>query len=471
MKVVAACRVKKTTWLRYQLALGAGFVAGRVFFSLILYHFTPPEEKGMNIQPFLRILSFFLLLTLSIVSPVSAEVVVHTVAQLVAAVNNTQSGGDRTILLADGVYALDGAYLRIAVNDVTVRSQSGNRQNVILDGNYLTTEIFQIAASNVTIANLTLKRAYYHPIHVMATSSNDVENTLISNVHIIDPGQQAIKINQDAAQTHSVNNGKVTGSLIELTAAGRAEVWDINGSCYTGGVDGHHADSWTVEDNEIRGFWCADGLAEHGVHFWSDSSNTIVQRNLIVDCDRAIGFGLGSSGHNGGIIRNNMIYHGPDHGYSDVGIGLESTSGAQVYNNTIFHEHNYPNGIEYRFAESNTLTIVNNLTNRSITSREGASTLLLANNVTNAESAWFTNVASGDLHLGGEHDGVTGAARAVNGLLDDYDKQSRPLGTGLDIGADEYSNTVPEKFPENPSPAQNYGPVFGWLLLLTGTTP
>jgi hypothetical protein len=80
-------------------------------------------------------------------------------------------------------------------------------------------------------------------------------------------------------------------------------------------------------------------------------------------------------------------------------------------------------------------------------------------------------VASGDLHLGGEHDGVTGAARAVNGLLDDYDKQSRPLGTGLDIGADEYSNTVPEKFPENPSPAQNYGPVFGWLLLLTGTTP
>lgn len=421
----------------------------------------------MTIKPFLRLFSIFLLLTVSTVSPVSAEVVVHTVAQLVAAVNNTQSGGDRTILIADGTYSLDGAYLRIAVNDVTVRSQSGNRKNVILDGNYQTTEIFQIVASNVTIANLTLKRAYYHPIHAMATSSHDVENTLISNVHIIDPGQQAIKINQDSAKTHSVNNGKVTGSKIELTAAGRAKVWEINGSCYTGGVDAHHADSWAVEDNEIRGFWCAGSLAEHGVHFWSDSSNTIVQRNLIVDCDRGIGFGLGGSRHNGGIIRNNMIYHGPDHGYSDVGIGLESASGAQVYNNTIFHEHSYPNAIEYRFAESNNLTIVNNLTNRSITSRDGGSTLLLANNVSNAQAAWFANVASGDLHLSGERTGVTGAARAVTGLVDDYDKQSRPQGTGLDIGADEYSYSVPVK----PSPVQNNGPVLSWLLLLTGSTP
>jgi hypothetical protein len=384
-------------------------------------------------------------------STAGADIVVNTVAQLVSAVNNTQSGGDRIILVADGTYLLNGNYLRLAVNDITVRSQSGKRENVILDGNYQTTEIFQVVASGATIADLTLKRAYDHPIHVMAAST-DVENTLISNMHIIDPGQQAIKINPDAGRTHFVNNGRITGSLIELTDNGRAKVWERNGSCYTGGVDAHQAEGWIIEDNEIRGFWCAAGLSEHGVHFWSDSSNTLVQRNLIIDCDRGIGFGLGSSGHSGGIIRNNMIHHGEDHGMSDVGIGLESASDAQVYNNTIFHEHGYPNGIEYRFAASNNLTIVNNLTNRSISSRNGGTATLISNNLNNAAADWFLDAPNGDLHLGSERSGVTDAALAVSGLIDDFDKQSRPQGAGFDIGADEYSTSTQS--------------TLSWLLLL-----
>ena len=123
-----------------------------------------------------------------------------------------------------------------------------------------------------------------------------------------------------------------------------------------------------------------------------------MQRNHIIDCDRGIGFGLGSSGHSGGIIRNNMIYHGEDHGVSDVGIGLESASGAQVYNNTIFHEHSYQNAIEYRFAESNNLIIVNNLTNRAITSREGGDDVVISNNVTSAVTGWFIDAANPLLH-------------------------------------------------------------------------
>lgn len=390
---------------------------------------------------FFQTVSLLIFLTAVTAYSACAEIVVDTVSQLVDAVNNTQNGGDRTILIVDGNYLLNGSYLRIAVSGVTVRSQSGNRENVVLDGNYQSTEIFQIIASNATVADLTLKRAFDHPIHVIATSNNDVDNTLIRNVHIIDPGQQAIKINPDSERTHFVNNGRIRGSLIELTDSGRTKVWDRNGSCYTGGVDAHQADSWIIEDNEIRGFWCADGLSEHGIHFWSDSSNTLVQRNRIVDCDRGIGFGLGSSGHSGGVIRNNMIYHGSDHGVSDVGISLESATGAQVYNNTIFHEHSYPNGIEYRFAESNDLTIINNLTNRAIASRQEGSATLLSNNVDDAESDWFVDTAGGDLHLIAERSGVTGAAIAISGLDDDYDKQGRPLDSGLDIGADEYSDT------------------------------
>ncbi|MCU7939240.1 MAG: hypothetical protein KZQ64_11950 [gamma proteobacterium symbiont of Bathyaustriella thionipta] len=142
-----------------------------------------------------------------------------------------------------------------------------------------------------------------------------------------------------------------------------------------------------------------------------------------------------------------MIAHNENHGYSDVGISLESATGAEVYNNTIFHEHDYPNAIEYRFAASNNLTIINNLSNRAIVSRSGGTVSLLANNITSAATDWFTNVTTGDLHLVSELNGVAGSALDISGLSNDFDLQSRPLGTGSDIGADEYSANVPDKFP------------------------
>ncbi len=391
-----------------------------------------------------------------------SAVTVETVAELQEAVNQANSGGDPTILVADGTYNLHGVYLRITRDGITVRSQSGIRADVIIDGNYQTTEIFQIVASKVTIADMTLKRAQDHPIHVMATTSYDVTGTMISNIHIIDPGEQAIKINQDGGKSHSVNFGTVSESLIELTTEGRLFVEnDTSNShpCYTGGIDAHGATGWQVKDNRIKGFWCSTGLSEHGVHFWSDSADTLVERNLIIDCDRGIGFGLGSSGHQGGIIRNNMIYHPEDHGHSDVGIGLESAADVQVYNNTIFHDHSYPNAIEYRFTKSTGLTIVNNLTNRAITSRNGGSATRNANNVTSASSDWFVNPNGADLHLAAKRSGVVDAGAAMNGLRDDFDRALRPQGSGIDIGADEYGAS------STSSPITG-GKAFSWMSLL-----
>lgn len=384
-----------------------------------------------------KIFCLCLLLLFSAV-PCNSTVLVNSVSSLVNAVNAANGGGEKTIFIADGYYPLNGNYLRITADGVSVASASGERAQVVLDGNYQTTEIFQIVASNVTISNLTLQEAYYHPIHVMAADDHDVLNTVIKNVHIIDPGQQAIKINQDGAKNYSPNNGLIEGCLIELTDAGRQKVLDINGSCYTGGIDAHHAANWIIRDNEVRGFWCADGLSEHGIHLWSFSANTLVERNRIIDCDRGIGFGLGDSGHVGGIIRNNMLYHGPDHGESDVGIGLESASGAQVYNNTIYHEHPYPNAIEYRFAATTDVTISNNLSNRAITSRQGGSATLAAN-VTTALPTWFRNLAKEDLHLSNQLlPQVINKGIFINGLIDDVDKEYRPQNGGIDIGADEY---------------------------------
>ncbi len=387
------------------------------------------------------IFSIFILSAILVVFSTSwAAVTVTTVAQLQQKVSAANSGGDKTILIQPGTYNLNGVYLRITANGVTVRGATKKRGDVILDGNYVSSEIFQVVSSNVTIGDLTLKHAIHHPIHIIANDSADVNNTMIDNIHLIDPGQQAIKINQNSAKTHSVNYGTVRNSLLELTDSGRNEVWNINGSCYTGGVDAHHATGWQIRDNEIRGFWCEGSLAEHGVHFWSDSQDTLVERNRIIDCDRGIGFGLGGSGHKGGIIRNNMIYHGPDHGFSDVGIGLESASGASVYNNTIFHEHPYPNTIEYRFKEAKNNYIANNLTNKSITSRNDG-TAILDNNHTKAQAEWFADTAVGNLHLIFNVPEVVNNGSTISGLVDDFDKQARPAGSGIDIGADEREAT------------------------------
>ena len=373
---------------------------------------------------------------------IASAVTVDDVDGLIAAISNANGGGDPTILLSDGTYHLNGRYLPITADGVTVRSVGGRRNAVILDGDYETTEIFQVVASNVTIADLTIKRAMYHPIHIMATGGENVTGSLIENVHIIDPGQQAIKINPDSGRTHTVDDGNIIGSLIELTEDGRTKVWEINGSCYTGGIDAHAATGWKIQDNLIMGFWCSGGLSEHGIHFWSNSRNTLVERNQIIDCDRGIGFGLGSRGHNGGIIRNNMIYQGSGHGYSDVGIGMESAPGAKVYNNTIFLEHDYPNSIEYRFTSTTAVSIVNNLTNRAIEARDGASADL-SHNRTHAQPGWFTDINTGNLHLAGRINTVSDAGAVIAGLTDDFDKDSRPQGAGIDIGADEYTTDAP----------------------------
>jgi len=379
---------------------------------------------------------FWLFLMAGLFLPASAEAIVaSSVSEIANAINAANNGGDSTIRISPGIYNLNGTYFRLLADDVTIAGSTGEEDDVVLDGGYITTEIFQIIGSSVTIKDLTLKRAYYHPIHIFP-ENKDVTGTLIENVHIIDPGQQASKINQNSAKTHSVNNGVVRNSFIELTSSGRAKVWEINGSCYTGGVDAHHAANWLIAMNTIQGFWCAGGLSEHGVHFWSFSDNTSVTRNTIINCDRGIGFGLGSSGHIGGTISNNMIYHDSGHIYSDVGIGLESASDVTVVNNTIYHEHNYPNAIEYRFSSTTGARIYNNLTNRLISSRDGGNASL-ANNVMDARPEWFISTVMGDLHLAGREPDVVDMGRFLTDLPEDFDGDPRPGGKAFDIGADE----------------------------------
>src|SRR6185369_388262 len=175
---------------------------------------------------------------------------VSSVSQLREAVKTCPAGG--TVLLANGTYNLVGANLAFKTPGVTLRSSSGDREAVVLDGHYQCAELVQIFASGVTIADLTLKRAYNHPIHVMSGSGRPTLNARIYNVHIVDAGEQAIKINSTVSGYYT-DDGLIACSHIELTDAGRPR---IRNNCYTGGIDAHDSRGWVVRDNVIEGFWC-----------------------------------------------------------------------------------------------------------------------------------------------------------------------------------------------------------------------
>ena len=387
------------------------------------------------------------------------EVVPSQAGQLRGIINGVSPG--TTILLHDGTYDMsngdNSSRLTFGTANVTLRSFSGNRGAVVLDGNYQTNELVSIYASNVTIADLTVKRAYHHPIHISGSQGSPITGTVIHNVRVVDPRQQAIKIN--ASGNGWADYGVVQCSSIELTSAGRSQV----SNCYTGGIDAHSARGWIVRRNRIQGFWCANGLSEHGVHFWSASRDTLVEQNVIVDCARGIGFGLGSEGggrdypddpypgvnnkgHIDGVIRNNFIsatnsgLFSSQYGF-DTGIGLEQATGALVLHNSVASSQDpVSSSIEWRFS-STSAEIANNLTTFRLLARNGGQANLQGN-ISSAQTNWFESVAGGDLHL--QPSGSAAVDEAVSlpaGWADrDFDHHLR--GSVRDVGADEAVESI-----------------------------
>ncbi|NCC23981.1 MAG: right-handed parallel beta-helix repeat-containing protein [Deltaproteobacteria bacterium] len=375
------------------------------------------------------VLSAILLLAV----PARADVIVSSPAQLRAAIIAANAGGDPTILLEDGTYTLPGDYyLSIEAPGVTIRSRSGDREAVVVQGQGMgqsPESIFKVTGDDFTCRDMTLRRTGNHVIQIRGES--DCDGTVLKNLVIQDGYEQLVKISGNSGGNWS-NGGLMEGCLLEYTAG-------IGPQWYIGGIDGHRCRNWTVRNNVFRHIISPQSsLAEHAVHFWSWSEDTLVEGNLIFNCDRGIGLGLGDSGHVRGVVRNNMLVH-DGHCAGDVGIGLESCAGAQVYNNSVYLAHDYFAAIEYRFAATSNALIANNLTNRPIVSRNGGSGTL-SHNVTTAQSTWFVDALAGNLHLASRVPGVVDAGtRDIPNLPSpflDFDGKPRAC-EAVDIGADE----------------------------------
>jgi hypothetical protein len=365
-----------------------------------------------------------------------------------------------TISLADGTYRMTGAdegsrRLQIVADGVTLRSASGDRDAVVLDGEYMTEEIVTVSASNVTLSDLTIERAIHHPVHVLGGPDADTTGVVVRNLHVIDGGEQFVKINTSGATPNTyTDRGTVECSLFELTDAGRPHVVPDPGGCYTGGIDGHQARGWVVRQNTFVGIHCTNGsLAEHAIHFWTSSRDTLVERNTIIDCARGVGFGLGDGGgnppdrayaddpypgvgyvgHYDGTIRNNVISISPDFTFFDTGIELEQARGTRVLHNTVIHPESAFASISHRFSNT-VVTLENNLV-RSIRARDG-STAMGDSNLEDAADLLFVDVSAHNLHLAPGERGAVDMGIPLDDAGSDIDGEPHTIGMP-DLGADE----------------------------------
>jgi hypothetical protein len=372
-----------------------------------------------------------------------ASVTVTTTSELISAIENTASGGDTDIRLEDGTYTLSGvSMLWVSANNVSVSSVSGNRNAVIIQGQGMyggVGWIFNVAGDNFKVSDITMRRVANHAIQFQPQA----DGPTISNCIIQDTYEQMLKgsFNSGSPNQHS-DNGLVENCLFEYTAG-------IGPNYYIGGIDVHRGHNWIVRGCTFKNIKSpAADIAEHAIHFWNGSENITVERNLILNCDRGIGFGMaGNPGNVAGVIRNNMIYHDGSGAFADVGIIIEDTPDCDIYNNTIYMAGSYPNAIEYRWSGTTGTVIVNNLTNKAIQLRDGASHSVLSNNVTNAQTSWFIDASIGDLHLVSSVSAVVDQGIFISGLTNDFDGDVRPHGAGYDIGADEYGALPPQPPP------------------------
>lgn len=304
------------------------------------------------------------------------KIVIDNIDDLYTTISElNSSGGNKTILLKNGTYNLT-KQLWITANNLIFSSESENQSDVKIIGKGMTgsvPHVFSVAGDNITIANLTIGEIANHAIQVHGESKYKADNLKVSNVRIYNTGEQMLKGSTD--NVTGSDNGVVECSTFEYTE-------NFGPQYYIGGIDVHRGKNWEVRNNTFKNIRSPEAsIAEHAIHFWNQSENTLVENNIIINCDRGIGFGLGQSTHIDGTIRNNEIYNNGEGLHDDVGIGLESNTNSEIYNNKIYFEGSYPNAIEYRFSTSTGIEIRNNQTNRKIKSRDGGQANLSNNEI------------------------------------------------------------------------------------------
>lgn len=391
-------------------------------------------------------------------APSGTVVEVDTVADLQQAVSNLVPG--TTILIAPGTYALSST-LYVRKDNVSIRGASDRCDQVVLVGKGMENASYGAVphgiwsdAANLKVQNLSINEVYFHAIQLDPIA----EAPHIYNVRMLDAGEQFVKGSSGGFGV-GVDNGIVEYSIMEYTAGPPASDHG-GGTGYTNGVDIHGGANWQVRDNLFKNFHTPDGsdnLWNPAILMWNGAQGTISERNVFINVDRAIAYGLidrSGSDHSGGIIRNNFVYIEPGllsaariAGTDGLIIVWDSPS-TKVLHNTVLSSGNFNKSIEFRFQTTGG-EARNNLVDAPLGSRNDGS-FAQSGNSTAASAALFVNSSAGDLHLKPSAAAVIDQVPTLSDASSDIDGEARPVGAAADIGADEYKEAADTTPPARP---------------------
>jgi len=374
--------------------------------------------------------------------PQTKVIRVVTVDELFHAIEHIVPGG--TILLDQGHYKLHRPIILQEKKNITISSAAGNPTNVTLSGKGWDSEvrgddILRIAhCEGITIANLTFADCRSYGIKVEA--ENAPKDICIYNCRFRNIGVRAIKGSAGKDPNVRAVRGSVRYCHFENTKVPPAH-WLFGGD-YISAIDMMALEDWTFSDNVFRNIKGRNGGGRAAIFIWVRSRQIVVERNLIINCDRGVAFGNpGQSTANvdgerliyvrDGAIRNNFIIGGPD-----CGIELWYAEQIKVYNNSIWRpEENWSRGIRIGTGTSQT-DIVNNLVHGEI--RFDGGEAQLRQNLAGRLDGYFVDPTSGNLALTQAATEVIDQGVFLPDVTEDI--RQRPRSGRPDLGAWEFDN-------------------------------
>jgi hypothetical protein len=330
---------------------------------------------------------------------------VATVDELFRAANTVRPG--ETILLADGHYDMP-RYLELRTDGVSLRSASGDRTKVVLDGakSGLGELLGLRACADVTIADLTVQNVKWNGIKI--NSETNVQRVTIHNCVIRNVWQRGVKGVKVPAENRAAT--RPAGCRVQHCffyndrpkqyADDPADTAENFRGNYIGGIDVMYAKDWTICDNVFWGIRGRTGEARAAVFLWHESEDCTVERNLIVDCDMGIALGNSHRPPDTPLhatrctVRNNFVTRAPE-----TGILADYTRDCAIVHNTIHDPQSRMRRLIRLVHDNDGLQVMNNLLSGPAMSVETESTVAAAGNATGSFASAFVDPAGGNLHL------------------------------------------------------------------------
>lgn len=273
--------------------------------------------------------------------PTGEVIRVANVKALFSAVEAVKPGG--TILLADGHYAIP-RFFEITADNVTLRSESGNRHKVILDGaTSRHGELVGISnCEGVTIADLTVQNVKHNGVKI--NSDRGAQRVTVHNCVLHNIWQRGVKAPglRENAEQMSPRDCRVQYCLFyndrpKQFADDESDTPKTFNGNYIGGIDVKNTLDWRITDNVFIGIQGRTREGRGCIYISEDGRNCLIERNIFLDCDIAIALGnpsleIAKRHAVNCTARNNFVAECPE-----TGILACYTTGCEITQNTIFH--------------------------------------------------------------------------------------------------------------------------------------